>query len=212
MAKSPRWSKEEDALLSRLYYQLGAERAAKLISKRFGNNRTCNAVQVRARKVLKTLGVPDGWVSLVEVEQSPSNPGLASMAVGEAAKADGVVRVVTAFGGRTRIVPVNWADEYVKRRAEANDALHRTRGWMTTAEAAEHFQVSNSYMNQARYKKERYPLWDFIKDIPIEKVRVSGTHNVMWEPTKVMLKAMAWRQYQRLKPSRYRTPRYKRAA
>ena len=189
----PSWTPEEDRLLASCYYRFGSYRTAEIITEKFGRVRSRNAVKARSRRVLRGLGIPEGWVGVVEVEQSRSDPRVATFAIAKHAQRDGVLRTIRAFGGTTRIVPAEWAEEYVRQRAEMDILVRTTRDWLKTPQVAALLGVSKSYLHYARRDKEKRPLWAYIKDIAHHVVQDGALLEVRWHPNEARMAARHYR-------------------
>lgn len=189
----PSWTPEEDRLLASCYYRFGSYRTAEILTEKFGHVRSRNAVKARSRRVLRSLGIPEGWVGVVEVEQSPSDPRVATFAIAKHAQKDGVLRTIRAFGGTTRIVPIEWAEEYIRQRAEMNDLLRTTRDWLKTPQVAALLGVSKSYLHYALREKDERPLWAYVKDITNHMVQDGAILEVRWHPDESRMVARRYR-------------------
>lgn len=185
------WSKEEDDLLRQHYYRLGAKRVSEMLTERY-RPRSILAVYSHAPKVVNSIGIPRGWVPLVDViPYEFQGRRMAHPVAKRKARADGVLRRARTNTGLTLLVPEAWAEEVASERARAEAENHRTRDWLPTEAVAELFGVHKEHLVLTQTKPRRVHLFAE----RIERVFVSGGYR--WHPQQAREQATMYRQTRR---------------
>lgn len=194
------WTPSEDLALKRNYYRYGAEHTAQILTATHGP-RTPKATRLRARKILTHLGVPQGYVPLIDVHRREGHPQPHPHAIRRATR-DGVIKTVTTHTGRTRIVPQAWADEYHAHLDTIRNLEEQHADWLTSAQTAHQFGVVTRIISCNGAVDRRRRIYPYLQGIR----RVQLTHRkgrpLLWHPADVHREAMEYRRRHGRPPAR----------
>lgn len=180
--KCPRWTAEEDRILRESPARMTSKQLQKTIHKATGNLRHLTSIMERRRLVNPDYDLePHGWIRLGSIAKMGQN-NLDATAQ-KFAERDGVLKYTVISGKKIKIVPMQWADQWITRKQHLSDQRQYAidNGWYTTARIAEALgKPTRGFFRYLDFGLKGIGVYTAFKDVQI--IRGPG-RALYWEPT-----------------------------